>query len=145
MKKRGILNAQLMSELTKLRHTDKMVICDAGFPIPKDATVVDVSLIAGVPTLPQVLKAVLNEIIVEEYAIFDIMEEANKEYYDFVKETFKDKQKYSEVSMPEFQKMTADAKFYVRTGELAPCSNIMLVSASGVDIFCDPMDISFEE
>ena len=125
-----------MSELTKLRHTDKMVICDAGFPIPKDATVVDVSLIAGVPTLPQVLKAVLNEII---------MEEANKEYYDFVKETFKDKQKYSEVSMPEFQKMTADAKFYVRTGELAPCSNIMLVSASGVDIFCDPMDISFEE
>ena len=136
MKKRGILNAQLMSELTKLRHTDKMVICDAGFPIPKDATVVDVSLIAGVPTLPQVLKAVLNEIIVEE---------ANKEYYDFVKETFKDKQKYSEVSMPEFQKMTADAKFYVRTGELAPCSNIMLVSASGVDIFCDPMDISFEE
>lgn len=70
MKKRGILNAQLMSELTKLRHTDKMVICDAGFPIPKDATVVDVSLIAGVPTLPQVLKAVLNEIIVEEYAIF---------------------------------------------------------------------------
>ena len=34
MKKTGILNAELAYELTKLRHTDKMVICDAGYPIP---------------------------------------------------------------------------------------------------------------
>ena len=35
MKKNGLLNAELMGELTKLRHQDKFVICDIGFPIPK--------------------------------------------------------------------------------------------------------------
>ena len=50
MKKTGIFNVQLMMELTKLRHMDQFVICDAGFPVPKDANVVDVSLIAGVPS-----------------------------------------------------------------------------------------------
>ena len=34
MKKRGIFNAQLIEELTKMRHTDRIVICDAGFPVP---------------------------------------------------------------------------------------------------------------
>lgn len=142
MKKAGILNAQLMCELTGLRHMDKMVICDAGFPIPRDAVVVDLSLVAGVPTVPEVVKAVLNEIIVEEYAIFDMMKEVNQEYYTFVKSTFKESQKASEISMEEFLNLTEDARFYIRTGDLAPCANMMLTSASGVDFICEPLDIS---
>ena len=78
----GILNAQLMGELTKIRHEDIIVICDIGFPIPKGSNVVDVSLVEGLPTFPQVLKAVLNEIIVESYTIFDIMKKYNQEYYE---------------------------------------------------------------
>lgn len=101
MKKSGVLNANLMYELTKLRHLDKLVICDAGFPIPKGATVVDVSLVAGIPTFMQTLKAVLNEMIFEEYIIFDFMKVHNKEYYDEVKEIFVN-QKSSEISMEDF-------------------------------------------
>ena len=89
MKKAGILNAQLICELTKIRHKDKLVICDAGFPIPEGATVVDVSLVTGIPSMLQVLKAVLNELIVEDYTVFDKMKEANREYYDFVTGIFK--------------------------------------------------------
>ncbi len=144
MKKRGILNAKLIEELTKLRHTDKMVICDAGFPIPENAAVADVSLVAGVPTVLQVLQAVLNEIIVEEYAVFDNMKDVNREYYDFIRSHFKEGHKSSEISMEEFRKMAADAKLYVRTGDLAPCANILLVSASGVGVLCDPLDVCFE-
>ena len=141
MKKAGILNAQFMYELTKLRHMDKMVICDAGFPIPQCAVTVDVSLTVGIPTMPQVLKAVLNEIIVEEYVIFDMMKDVNTEYYDFVKTTFKEKQKNAEISMSDFQEKAKEAKFFVRTGDLAPCANIMLTSASGVPSMCEPLDI----
>lgn len=142
MKKAGVLNAQLMCELTKLRHTDKIVICDAGFPIPKEAIIVDVSLVEGIPTMPQVLKAVLNEIIVEEYVIFDMMKNVNKEYYDFIKSTFKGEQKKMEISMAAFQETAIDAKVFVRTGDLAPCANIMLTSASGVSAICEPMNIT---
>lgn len=140
MKKNGVLNAQLMGELTKLRHTDKVVICDAGFPIPRDAAMVDVSLVAGVPTMMQTLKAVLNEGIFEEYIIFDMMKDYNKEYHAEIKKLLH-AQKSSEMTMPEFIESAKDAKLYIRTGELLPCSNIMLVSASGVPALCEPLDV----
>ena len=130
MKKSGVLNANLMYELTKLRHLDKLVICDAGFPIPKGATVVDVSLVAGIPTFMQTLKAVLNEMIFEEYIIFDFMKVHNKEYYDEVKEIFVN-QKSSEISMEDFIEVSK-AKLFIRTGELKLASIFSLHSATGV-------------
>ena len=144
MKKAGILNAQLICELTKIRHKDKLVICDAGFPIPKGATVVDVSLVAGIPSMLQVLKAVLNELIVEDYTVFDKMKEANREYYDFVTGIFKVQPGF-ETDMDGFIEQAKEAKLYIRTGELKPCSNIMLTSATGVKSRCDAMDIHFDE
>lgn len=143
MKKTGVLNAELMYELTKLRHQDKLVICDAGFPIPKGATVVDVSLVAGIPTFLQTLRAVLNEMIVEEYLIFDFMEQYNREYYDELKQIFVH-QKASQVSMPEFIEASREAKLFIRTGELKPASNILLVSATGVQEMNKLFDVRFE-
>ncbi|MCB7304802.1 D-ribose pyranase [Bariatricus massiliensis] len=143
MKKSGVLNANLMYELTKLRHLDKLVICDAGFPIPKGATVVDVSLVAGIPTFMQTLKAVLNEMIFEEYIIFDFMKVHNKEYYDEVKEIFVN-QKSSEISMEDFIEVSKEAKLFIRTGELKPASNILLTSATGVREMNETLNISFD-
>lgn len=144
MKKRGILNADLMGELTRLRHRDKLVICDAGFPIPKGEKIIDVSLIAGIPTFMQTLKAVLNEIIVEDYVVFDFMQQYNIEYYDEIHSIFK-KQTTSEVSMSEFVELSKGAKLFIRTGELAPASNILLTSATGVKTMCNELEVSFDE
>lgn len=143
MKKSGVLNANLMYELTKLRHLDKLVICDAGFPIPKGATVVDVSLVPGIPTFMQTLKAVLNEMIFEEYIIFNFMKVHNKEYYDEVKEMFVN-QKSSEISMEDFIEVSKEAKLFIRTGELKPASNILLTSATGVREMNETLNISFD-
>lgn len=143
MKKTGILNAQLMYELTKLRHLDKLVICDAGFPIPKGAVVVDVSLAAGIPTFMQTLKAVLNELIFEEYIIFDFMKQYNQEYYEELQKIFTN-QKSSEISMQDFVEASKEAKLFIRTGELKPASNILLVSATGVKEMNETLNISFD-
>lgn len=140
MKKSGILNAELLCELTKLRHTDSLVICDAGFPIPKGSTVVDVSLVAGVPSFMQTLRAVLNELIFEKYIIFDFMKDYNQEIYGQTTALL-DKQEKEELSMAAFIARAKDAKLFVRTGELLPASNILLVSASGVSAFCDKLDV----
>jgi D-ribose pyranase len=140
MKKSGILNPFLMEGLTSLGHMDSVLICDAGFPVSKNANVVDISLIAGIPDFMQVLKAVLNEIIVEEYVVFDFMEKYNKEYYSEVKRLFA-KQKAVECSMDDFRVKAENAKLVIRTGELLPASNIILVSASGVDFICNNLDI----
>lgn len=144
MKKKGIFNAELMMELTRLRHMDQFVICDAGFPVPKDAKVVDVSLIAGVPSFMLVLKAVLNELIIENYTILDFMKEYNQETYNELQQIFV-KQKKEEVSMQEFIELSSNAKLFIRTGELKPLSNILLVSASGASPMRDLYDVSFSE
>lgn len=143
MKKNGLLNAELMGELTKLRHQDKLVICDIGFPIPKGSNVVDVSLVEGLPTFLQVLKAVLNEIIVEEYVVFDFMKDYNRECYSFLKEHLVN-QASSEVSMPDFVRASAEAKLFIRTGEPKPASNILLTSATGVRSMNETLDVHFD-
>lgn len=140
MKKSGILNPYIMQGLTALGHLDSVVICDAGFPVPQGVNCVDISLVGGVPNFIQVLNAVLNEIIVEEYVVFDFMEKYNSDYYQKVKSLFK-KQKSVECSMDDFRKKAENAKLFIRTGELLPASNIILISASGVNFVAKDLDV----
>lgn len=144
MKKTGILNARLMGELTQLRHFDTLVICDIGFPIPKNANVVDLSLVAGIPTFMQTLKAVLNEVIFAKYTIFDFMEEANQEYYDELHTIFKNQEAHT-ASMDAFRRLSADANLFIRTGETRPASNILLEAASGDEWSVATYGVSFDD
>ena len=141
MKKSGILNPWIMQGLTSLGHLDAVVICDAGFPVPASANCIDISLIGGIPDFMQVLQAVLHEIIVEEYVIFDFMKQYNQDYYDQVSKILQ-KQKATECSMDDFRRKAENAKLFIRTGELLPASNIILISASGVEQACRELDIS---
>ena len=144
MKKSGILNAQLLFELTKLRHGDKLLICDAGFPIPVGGNVVDISLVGGIPDLPQTLKAVLNEMVFESYVIMNTLAEKNPEYYQLITQLFQ-AQTHVEVPMEEFIILAQDVKLFIRTGELRSASNLMLASASGTPQAVALYDISIKE
>ena len=72
------------------------------------------------------------------------MKEANPEYYDFVTEIFQ-AQEHHEADMDGFIAQAQDARLFIRTGELKPCSNILLTSATGVRSRCGVMDIHFNE
>ena len=58
MIKTGILNPQINSLLSRVRHTNALVIADRGFPFWPHIETVDVSLVDDVPTVLQVLAAV---------------------------------------------------------------------------------------
>ena len=58
MLKSGILNPQLNSLLSRVRHTNTLVIADRGFPFWPEIETVDLSLVDGIPTVLQVLKAI---------------------------------------------------------------------------------------
>lgn len=141
MKRNGILNADLLREITAARHLDSFVICDIGFPVPKDATLIDISLIQGIPSVRQVLSAILNEIVVEEITLMDRIGELNAEL-DMDLIALFNEQKINYLSFPDFREKAKDAKFFVRTGEASPCSNIHLVSASGVQVRVDQLDVA---
>lgn len=44
MKKGTVLNSDISSVISRLGHTDTLVVCDAGLPIPKSATRIDMAL-----------------------------------------------------------------------------------------------------
>lgn len=145
MKKTGILNADLAYRMTQLRHMDHVVICDAGYPIPKDAVVVDVSLVEGLPTVPQVLKALVEDCAFQEFTVLAPMKEVNPEYYQLVTSLFRVQDRF-ELSMDAFRAKAAQtAKFFIRTGDTLPCSNIILMSASGVRERVIKYDVTWPE
>lgn len=56
-----VLNSDISSVISRLGHTDTLVVCDAGLPIPKSTTRIDMALTQGVPSFMQVLGVVTNE------------------------------------------------------------------------------------
>jgi D-ribose pyranase len=56
--KQGILNPHVLSLLARVRHTNRLVIADRGFPSWPGLETVDLSLVDDVPTVLQVLEAI---------------------------------------------------------------------------------------
>ena len=66
MKKDGILNQDLLKIMGSLGHTDRIVVCDVGLPIDKYVERIDLSVTKGVVRFMDVLKPLLNELVVEK-------------------------------------------------------------------------------
>lgn len=56
----GILNPHLLALLARVRHTNTLVIADSMFPHWPAVPEVDLSLVYGIPTVPDVIRAVLQ-------------------------------------------------------------------------------------
>lgn len=57
----GLLNPHVLALLARVRHTNTVVIADSMFPSWTGLPEVDLSLVQGVPTVPQVLGALLAQ------------------------------------------------------------------------------------
>ena len=55
----GIINPHVLSLVARVRHTNSLVIADAAFPFWPQIESVDISLVKGVPTVLQVVEAIL--------------------------------------------------------------------------------------
>ncbi|WP_263349854.1 D-ribose pyranase [Acidicapsa acidisoli] len=60
MIKSGILNPAINSLLSRVRHTNTLVIADRGFPFWPHIETVDISLVDDVPRVMDVLEAIKN-------------------------------------------------------------------------------------
>ena len=58
---RGILNPAINSLLSRVRHTNSFIVADRGFPTFPNIEVVDISLVANMPRVPDVLNALRQE------------------------------------------------------------------------------------
>ena len=58
MLKTGILNPQLNALLSRVRHTNTLVIADRGFPFWPQIETIDLALVDNIPTVLDVLRAI---------------------------------------------------------------------------------------
>lgn len=132
MKRGTILNQELSRAIAGMGHGEMMMVCDAGFPIPRDAWRVDLAVVQDVPDLETVLKAIAAEFIAEKVVIAEEMAENNPVLTEKVKRLFSACE-YGAVPHQEMlTTMPARAKVILRTGAFDPWGNIALFS--GVDV-----------
>jgi D-ribose pyranase len=129
MKKHGVLNSSLSKVIASMGHTDKLVICDAGLPIPRSAETVDLALTTNIPRFIDTLKVVLEEGYFEGAIVAAEMEKCNPDVHAEMLKTLSGI-RLSSVPHEEFKRMGSNGSTvtYVRTGEATPFANIILIS-----------------
>ena len=125
MKKAGILNSEISHVVSQLGHTDRLVICDAGLPIPSHVRRIDVALTCGVPSFLSVLQAVLLELRVEQAFCAEELGVGSPGLSAELRLALGDA-RCTELSHEAFKRMTHDAKAIIRSGECTPFANVIL-------------------
>ena len=129
MLKRGILNPSINELLSRVRHTNMLVIADRGFPYWPMIETVDISLVDDVPTVLQVFAAI--------QANFDIGQiYMAQEFLNHNTETVRDQFQAALGQIPvihephdAFKRRVPDAIGLVRTADTTQYANMILVSA----------------
>ena len=123
MKKHGILNRHLSGALAELGHTDGVLVCDAGMPIPDGPRVVDLAFRAGVPSFAEVLEGLLGELAVEGATAAEEVRDANPAAASLMAGHFPD---LAYVPHERLKQLTSGARLVVRSGEASPYANVLL-------------------
>jgi D-ribose pyranase len=129
MLKTGILNPAINSLLSRVRHTNTLVIADRGFPFWPMIETVDISLVDDVPRILEVLRAVRANFAAGKAFMAEEFREANS---PVTIGSFGDALQGIEVHYEphvEFKRRVPHAIGLIRTGDTLQYSNIILESA----------------
>lgn len=127
MKKTGLLNHRLSEVVARLGHTQRLVIADAGLPIPRHVERIDLAVVAGSPTVLEILTAIAGELEVEAVVFADELTSRDTPLPAAVGALFPGA---TTSSMPHstFKQYLEESVAVVRTGECTPYYNVMLIS-----------------
>ena len=128
MKVSGILNPDLCHLLASSGHTDYFTISDRGFPVPEGPERIDLALVDGIPTVLDVLRAVHREWAIDRVVIASEMDLASPERVRELSELLGPEIPLQRMSHLELKRLSATGKATVRTGDMAPYANIVVVS-----------------
>ncbi len=125
----GILNPQINSLLSRVRHTNMLVIADRGFPFWPAVEIVDISLVDDIPTVLHVLDAIRQNFRIGQIHMA-------QEFLDQNKPEVRTRFEKSTAGIPvfyephaEFKKRIPQAIGLIRTADTIQYANMILVSA----------------
>ena len=123
MKRTGTLNADLNFQLSRLGHTDTVVVADCGLPRPSGVPVIDLAVVFGVPSFAQVLAALAEEIVVESAVLASETTDRNPTVASLVQSLFGAPEL---VSHERLKELSRSARLIIRTGEATAYANVIL-------------------
>lgn len=133
MKKGVLLNAEVSAVVSRLGHTDLIVICDAGLPIPAVTQRIDLALTQGVPTFLQVVGVVTQEMQVESAILAEEMVNQNPQLHQALLAQLIQLGQHqgntisvSYISHQAFKAQTEHSRAVIRSGECSPYANVIL-------------------
>ena len=132
MKRKALVNRHLSALVAELGQLDEITVADAGLPVPAGVRVIDLAVVAGVPSLGQLIEALRPELIIEQAihaqeASGALVAQIAGWIEGWEAETGKPIA-ISAVSHAAFKARTARSKAVIRTGECTPYANLILVS-----------------
>ncbi len=129
MLKNGILNPAINSLISRIRHTNMLVISDRGFPFWPTIETVDLSLIDGIPTVLQVLNAIRPNFVIGEIYMAEQFNQVNTQA---TCQQFAEAMHDIDVHFEEHDDLklrVPQAIGLIRTGDTTQYANMILVSA----------------
>jgi len=127
MKKSGFLSAPVAEVIAMMGHTDQLVVCDAGFPVPLGVQRIDLAVTENLPAFPDVVRALLGDLSVERFILASEMREASPQRYTDTLDLLPGVP-HDTVPHADFKRLARDARAVIRTGDFVPYSNVILVA-----------------
>ena len=129
MLKNGILNPALNSLLSRIRHTNLLVIADRGFPYYPLLETVDISLVDGIPSVLQVLDAIRANFVIGQVVMAEEFRRVNDA--ETVQRWEQSLQGVPAIFEPhvQFKQRVSGAIGLIRTGDTIQYANMIVESA----------------
>ena len=129
MLKSGILNPQINSLLSRIRHTNTLVIADRGFPFWPQIETVDISLVDGIPTVLDVLRAIRANFVIGQAWMADEFRRHNDQQTCAAFAQAMDGIPLRYEPHIEFKRRIPLAIGLIRTGDTVQYANVVIESA----------------
>ena len=130
MLKTGILNPRLNDLLSRVRHTNTLVIADRGFPFWPQLETVDISLVDDIPAVLDVLKAIrANFVFGKAWMAEEFLRENTEATAEQFRAALDGIPLAFEPHEAVFKKRVPDAIGLIRTGDTTQYANMILESA----------------
>jgi D-ribose pyranase len=129
MLRNGILNPAINSLLSRVRHTNTLVIADRGFPNWPTVETIDISLVDDVPCVLDVFKAIQANFVIGKIVMAEEFRTANdSRIVRHFEESFGAIPVIFEPHVP-FKQRVPSAIGLIRTGDTVQYANMILESA----------------
>jgi D-ribose pyranase len=124
----GIINGQLASVLARFRHVNTLAIVDGPFPSYPDVELVDLALVKGFPTIPDVLNEILPLLdITGIYLANEFSQKVDSKTVNLYKKVYEN---IPTILIPheEFKVKVGQSLAIIHTGDAVPYSSVILKS-----------------